>query len=95
MIKVKNWQRKIMKLSNSPKQSSNESYFRLFAKMFDLKSLILRFGLKSRQLDVRHPCGTTCYSPCSFLRKFLGQQNSSARWRPSCLKDRMLEINFS
>ena len=40
--------------SNFPKhQSSNDSYFRAFEKIFGLRSLSLRMGLKSRWLDVR------------------------------------------
>ena len=44
---------------------------RVYKELFGFKSLILRFGLKSRRLDVRHPMGSRTTSRRDFKPKGL------------------------
>ena len=53
-------------------------FHKFFDKMFGLKSLILRFGFKSRRLDVRHPMNLWIHR-LLFKQHKLELQNSDRR----------------
>ena len=62
-----NYRIKIMKLRNFLKSFQINLISWLNEKIFGLKSLVLRFGLKSRRLDVRHPLNLCVFENNCYL----------------------------